>query len=178
MRRREALRENLCTDMTDITSQVSGKSVSHVAQPDPRHLEIHFTDHSVLAIALLQGHLAAGLSGHGDVPSDRRDTGPQPTRRQRDYLDFIARYIRRYGVSPAESDIARHFLVSAPSVNQMIQMLERLGFIARKRGVPRSITIVAHQQHLDRQPEAGAADALRPNNALHRSGARDARSGR
>jgi len=169
----------LRTDMTDITNEVSGKSVSHVTQPDPRRLEIHFTDDSVLAIALLHGHLTAGLtSGPGDSTSDRRHNGPQPTRRQRDYLEFIARYILRYGVSPAESDIARHFLVSAPSVNQMIQMLERHGFIARQRGIPRSITIADHQQHPVRRQEAEATGGLRPNNALHRSGARVARSGR
>jgi repressor LexA len=165
--------------MTDITNQVSGKAVSHVAQPDPRRLEIHFTDDSVLAIALVHGHLAAALTrGRGDATSDPRHDGPQPTRRQREYLEFIARYIRRYGVSPAESDIARHFLVSAPSVNQMVQMLERQGFIARQRGIPRSITIVDHQQHLVRPHQADATGGLRPNNALHRSGARVARSGR
>jgi repressor LexA len=169
----------LRSDMTDITNQVSGKSVSHLAQPDPRRLEIHFTDHSALAIALHHDHVVAALtSDRGNATSDRSHTGPQPTRRQREYLEFIARYIRRYGVSPAESDIARHFLVSAPSVNQMVQMLERQGFIARKRGVPRSITIVDHQQHLGRSHQTGAAGGLRPNNALHRTGARDARSGR
>ena len=32
---------------------------------------------------------------------------------------------------PAESDIARHFMVSAPSVNQMLRTLEARGFISR-----------------------------------------------
>ena len=166
-------------DMTDITNEVSGKSVSHVTQPDPRHLEIRFTDDSVLAIALLHGHLTAALTcGRGDSTSDRLHDGPQPTRRQRDYLEFIARYVLRYGVSPAESDIARHFLVSAPSVNQMVQMLERRGFITRQPGIPRSITIVDDRKDLVRPPQAAAAGGLRPNNALHRTGARVARSGR
>jgi Mn-dependent DtxR family transcriptional regulator len=54
----------------------------------------------------------------------------------------------RYGVAPAEADIQRHFMVSAPSVNQMMQNLERRGFIARERdlftgqAVPRSIRIL------------------------------------
>ena len=144
----------LRADMTDITSEVSGKSVSHVTQPDPQRLEIHFTDDSVLAIALLHGHLTAALTcGRGGSTSDRRQNGPQPTRRQREYLEFIARYIRRYGVSPAESDIARHFLVSAPSVNQMVQMLERRGFIRRQFGIPRSIAIVDHREDLARRPK-------------------------
>ena len=157
-------------DMMDITNEVSGKSVSRVTQPDPQRLEIHFTDGSVLAIALLHGHLTAALTcGRGDSTSERRQNRPQPTRRQRDYLEFIARYIRRYGVSPAESDIARHFLVSAPSVNQMVQMLERRGFIRRQFGVPRSIAIVDYREDLAGPPHAAAAAGLRPNSAVHRT---------
>jgi hypothetical protein len=166
----------LRADMTDITNEVAGKSVSHVTQADPQRLAIHFTDDSVLAIALLHGHLTAALTcGRGESPSDHRHNGPQPTRRQRDYLEFIARYILRYGVSPAESDIARYFLVSAPSVNQMIQMLERRGFITRQSGIPRSIAIVDNRKDLVSPPQAAAAGGLRPNNALHRTGARVAR---
>ncbi|WP_414636801.1 hypothetical protein [Aquabacterium sp.] len=54
---------------------------------------------------------------------------------------FIAKYIARFGRPPAESDIQRHFLVSAPSVNQMMQMLERRKFITRQSGVPRSVRV-------------------------------------
>ena len=162
--------------MTDVTKQVSGKSVSHVTQPDHQHLQIHFTDDTVLAIASLHGDLTAALTcGPGSVGSERRHSGTQPTRRQRDYLEFIARYILRYGVSPAESDIARHFLVSAPSVNQMVQMLERRGFIKRRPGVPRSITIINDGKGGACTDDTGR---LRSNNALHRPGARVARSGR
>jgi len=54
----------------------------------------------------------------------------------------------RFGVAPAESDMQRHFMVSAPSVNQMIKGLERRGYITRRRdftghAVPRSIRVVA-----------------------------------
>jgi Mn-dependent DtxR family transcriptional regulator len=53
----------------------------------------------------------------------------------------------RYGGAPAEMDIQRHFLVSAPSVNQMIRALERRGFIERDRhcsgqAAPRSIRVL------------------------------------
>ena len=65
-----------------------------------------------------------------------------PTSRQREYLEFIKKYMLQFGISPAESDIQRHFLVSAPSVNSMVQALERHGFIMRQRGVPRSIRLV------------------------------------
>ncbi|MBI4728399.1 MAG: hypothetical protein HY775_02720 [Acidobacteria bacterium] len=69
--------------------------------------------------------------------------------------------MQRFGRSPAESDIQRHFLVSAPSVNQMVQMLERQGFIERERGVPRSIRLVepalcsrCDERHHSRHPPA------------------------
>ena len=66
----------------------------------------------------------------------------RPTSRQRDYLEFIEKYMLRFGISPAESDIQRHFLVSAPSVHSMVETLERRGFITRQPGMPRSIRLV------------------------------------
>jgi hypothetical protein len=139
----------LRVDTADITKEVSGKTVSHVSQSDGQRIDVHFTDGSALAIEVRHGRVTAGLNrGRGLSPSDPSHSGPQPTQRQRDYLQFISRYIIRYGVSPAESDIARHFLVSAPSVNQMVQMLERRGFIRRQSGVSRSITIVADRKDL------------------------------
>lgn len=88
------------TDVTDITDEVSGKSVSHVPQPDARRLEIHFTDDSVLAIESLHRRLAAALTrGPGDPAGNGLHDGPEPTRRQREYLEFITRYILRFGVS-------------------------------------------------------------------------------
>jgi len=69
------------------------------------------------------------------------DAAHRPTKRQRDYLLFIHKYMTRYGRAPAEADIERHFLVAAPSVNQMMQMLERRGFITRQPGVSRSARI-------------------------------------
>ena len=165
--------------MPDVTNQVSGKSVSHITQPDARRLESHFTDDSVLAIELVHRRLAAALTRRpGDPTWNGRHDGPEPTRRQREYLEFIARHILWFGVSPAESDIERHFLVSAPSVNQMVQTLERRGFNTRKRGVPRSITIVNHTHHLVRPLTMRADDHPRPSKPLQRTGARDARSGR
>jgi hypothetical protein len=81
-----------------MTKHLSGKSVSHVTQPDGRRLEIHFTDDSILGIELLQQRLAFALiRGSGDAIGDALNDGPQSTRRQHDYLEFIARYIRRFG---------------------------------------------------------------------------------
>jgi DNA-binding MarR family transcriptional regulator len=63
------------------------------------------------------------------------------TKTQGRYLAFIHRYITKFGRAPAESDIQNHFLVSAPSVNAMMQTLTKKGFISRIPGVARSIQL-------------------------------------
>ena len=81
-----------------------------------------------------------------EIPSQ---PAPQPigpnkcgfTKTQGRYLAFIHRYITKFGRAPAESDIQRHFLVSAPSVNAMMQTLTKKGFISRIPGVARSIQL-------------------------------------
>ena len=165
---------------TDPTTEIPGKCVSHVSRPDPQRVDIHFTEGTVLTIRMVDGHLTVALTktGCGASKAETGEKGPQPTQRQSEYLDFIARYIARYGVSPAEADIARHFLVAAPSVNQMVQMLERRGFIRRQLGIARSITIVGDRASLGRPGRVAPARDPRPNNALHRTRARVARSGR
>jgi len=127
-------------DINKISSRVSGKCISQLTMPKNGQLAIHFVDGSALLIERHPGGLAI------DFASDNRSiecaVAVQPTSRQQDYLEFIKKYMARFGVSPAESDIQRHFLVSAPSVNQMMQALERHGFIMRQQGVARSIRLV------------------------------------
>jgi repressor LexA len=113
--------------------------VSHVTLSDAQRLVVHFANGTSLAVD-------AGSAELNVAPKAPRAASPvhgarQPTKRQAEYLAFIHKYIARFGRAPAESDIERHFLVSAPSVNQMMQTLERLGFIARQHGVPRSVRI-------------------------------------
>jgi hypothetical protein len=127
-------------DITKITSRVSGKRISHLTLSEKGPLAIHFVDGSALHVESRPEGLAI------DFASDKRSpqcaAAAQPTSRQQDYLEFIEKYMARFSFSPAESDIQRHFLVSAPSVNQMMQTLERHGFIQRERGVARSIRLV------------------------------------
>jgi hypothetical protein len=113
-----------------------GKTVKSIACDDDERLTVTFSDTTTLVIGVHTGKLTAKVDH--DVVHDAVDA---PTKRQRDYLLFIVKYIKRYGRAPAESDIEKHFLVSAPSVNQMMQTLERRGFISRQPGVPRSIKI-------------------------------------
>lgn len=124
---------------------VAGLCVSHVAT-DAGAVVIFFTDKSSLVVECDAKGLAATFEPR-DAHAKHAD---RPTLRQREYLDFIKRYMARVGIGPAETDIQRHFLVSAPSVNQMVKTLERRGFITRQRDiygrvVPRSIRIVDPQ---------------------------------
>jgi hypothetical protein len=127
-------------DIDKITKRISGKCVSHIEVREDGQLAIVLVDGSALFVKGLGQGLAMEF-GSQDGCYECPDA-LQPTSRQREYLEFIKKYIIRFGISPAESDIQRHFLVSAPSVNSMMQALERYGFIMRQRGVPRSIRLV------------------------------------
>ena len=68
--------------------------------------------------------------------------------KQGQYLAFIHAYSRIFRRPPAEADMQRHFLVSPPSVHQMIITLERHGLIRRKPGVARSIELLVAPENL------------------------------
>ena len=123
-----------------LTQTLRGQQVVHVTMDKVNRVVIHFSDGTTLAIETNSAELNAAGRLRKGTPTTQGGV-QQPTKRQFEYLAFIAKYIARFGRAPAESDIERHFLVSAPSVNQMMQMLERRGFIARQPGVPRSIRI-------------------------------------
>ena len=132
-------------DVSSTSKQIAGKVVSTLAQPSPGSMAIHFTDGTALVIRE-RGQGASVTLTVADGSGRRKAAGSQPTGRQMEYLGFIKQYLDRYGVSPAESDIQARFLISAPSVNQMMRTLERRGFIARNRDrlghtVPRSIRV-------------------------------------
>lgn len=119
---------------------LSGKRLSSMEARSDARMDLGFDDGSSLVITAVGGRWFLDYAAPG---RDRTcPVGVWPTTRQREYLEFITKYIVRFGRSPAESDIQRHFLVSAPSVNHMVQGLERRGFIARQPGVPRSIRVV------------------------------------
>ncbi len=122
-----------------LTRTLQGQQVSHVTADGKHQMAVHFSDGTTLMIQAGSNELIATVK-HPSGPA-RTQGGQQPTKRQFEYLAFIAKYIARFGRAPAESDIERHFLVSAPSVNQMMQTLERRGFITRQPGVPRSARI-------------------------------------
>lgn len=69
------------------------------------------------------------------------DSRPRFTAKQGQYLAFIHAYRGLLGRSPAEVDMQRFFLVTPPSVHQMILSLEKAALITRQPGVARSIAL-------------------------------------
>ena len=69
------------------------------------------------------------------------DSRQQFSARQGQYLAFIHAYRRLLGRSPTEADMQRFFLVTPPSVHQMILSLEKAALITRHSGVARSIAL-------------------------------------
>lgn len=126
-------------DSESLTDRLKGRQVLQALIDGEEQISIQFTGGAVLIVEATPDGLVVSVE---KVRAPALANGLQrPTKRQLEYLAFIAKYIDRFGRAPAESDIQRHFLVSAPSVNQMMQMLERRGFITRQPGVPRSIRL-------------------------------------
>ena len=73
---------------------------------------------------------------------------PPFTKRQGQYLAFIATYTKLNGRPPAEADMQRYFKVTPPVVHQMILALERRCLIARTPGQSRSIEVLVPREQL------------------------------
>lgn len=129
-------------NLSKLSSLLQGRVVTDLALVEDR-LEIRFNEGAFLAIERNSRGMSIVLHEvASEAPSENR-----PTRRQREYLDFIRRYMALHGRSPSEADIQNHFMVSAPSAHQMVKTLERRGFVARDRDfvgniVPRSIRVL------------------------------------
>jgi hypothetical protein len=121
-----------------LTRRLKDRQVLQAVIKGAHELILQFSDGTVLHVEARSQLL---MRVEDAITPEAPDASERPTQRQLEYLAFIARYMDRFGIAPAESDIQRHFMVSAPSVNQMMQMLERRGFISRLPGVPRSIHI-------------------------------------
>jgi hypothetical protein len=64
------------------------------------------------------------------------------------YLAFIHAYTTLHGYPPAESEIAAALLVSPPSVNQMVKMLEKKGLILRQPGQARALQVLIPEDEI------------------------------
>jgi SOS-response transcriptional repressor LexA len=65
-----------------------------------------------------------------------------PTKKQKDLLDYLVRYIRKHGIAPTVQEMADYRSVSVPGAVQMLQQLERRGLISRLKNTPGAISIV------------------------------------
>lgn len=64
------------------------------------------------------------------------------TKRQKQILDFITQYNKRYGISPALEEIKRHFrLRSVSNIHQHIETLKNKGYLNKAENQPRGIEI-------------------------------------
>ncbi len=129
-----------------MSKELSGRVVAGLTGSFPESIAIHFTDGTTLAVEHGARGIRVIVKAAKRAPA-AKGMPPRPTHRQSEYLEFIRKYMNRYGTAPAESDIQRHFLLTAPSVNQMVRNLERGGFIVRDRDssgktVPRSIRLI------------------------------------
>ena len=120
-----------------LTKALQSQQVLRITSNPAERYCIHFSNGTSITVDADSLELNEARTRKASGP----DQASQPTQRQLEYLQFIAKYIQRFGRAPAEADIERHFMVAAPSVHQMMKTLERRGFISRQRGVARSIRI-------------------------------------
>jgi repressor LexA len=123
-----------------ITLGITAADARELAQ---RLLEVAEADEVAAREEAFEGFIQ---STAGRVRKRQSKSAAPFTPKQGQYLAFIHHYRSKFGRAPAESDIQRHFLVSAPTVNQMMQRLERLGLIARTPGQARSIQLLVPPQ--------------------------------
>jgi DNA-binding MarR family transcriptional regulator len=93
------------------------------------------------------------------VTKPSRDRGDyQFTALQGQYLAFIHAYSLIHRRAPAQADIQRFFLVTPPSVHQMVLTLEKRGLLARTSGVPRSLRVLVSPDELPVLVDPAARD--------------------
>lgn len=70
------------------------------------------------------------------------------TKRQGQYLAFIYYYTKIHRCAPSEADLQNYFMVSWPTIHQMILTLEKNGSISRVPGKSRSIQLLLSRDEL------------------------------
>ena len=70
------------------------------------------------------------------------------TDKQGQYLAYIYHYTKLNGMPPAHTDFQKYFKVTPPSVNQMINTLEKKGLIQKQPRTARSISLLIPTEQL------------------------------
>ena len=88
----------------------------------------------------------------------------EPTKRQREVLDFIALYIQRNGFSPAIRDVADNFSISVKGANDHILALRKKGLVDQSDKKSRAIKLVKNssEEEVINIPILGTVAAGRP----------------
>lgn len=74
------------------------------------------------------------------MPKTSPSSSSSPSRRQRDVLDYIRRYLADTGISPTQVQIGRALRISKPVVHEHMQALVRKGLLIREAGSHRNYT--------------------------------------
>jgi len=88
----------------------------------------------------------------------------EPTRRQKEVLDFIADYIRRNEYSPTIRDVADNFSISVKGASDHLQALRKKGLLEHGDKKYRTIKLVRNDENEEvvRIPILGTVAAGRP----------------
>lgn len=89
------------------------------------------------------------------------------TKRQKQVLDFIKKYIDKHGYGPSLEEIRRHLRLSSVStIHHHILRLEKGGFIKRGKNEPRAIKLKENKKDLAKIPLVGTIAAGEPIEAI------------
>jgi ketosteroid isomerase-like protein len=91
------------------------------------------------------------------------------TSKQGAYLSFISHYAKLHGRSPSEAEMQQFFMVSPPSVHQMVMSLEKRRLIARRAGVARSLRVLVSADELPRLDDVRTQGGLAADLPVHGS---------
>ncbi|MFC2036139.1 transcriptional repressor LexA [Chloroflexota bacterium] len=79
---------------------------------------------------------------------------------QKQIIDFIEKFIKKYDYSPSVRDVARGCSIASSTVTQYhLNILEREGYISRGRKVSRSISLLKRQSDFATVPLLGTISA-------------------
>ena len=88
------------------------------------------------------------------------------TKKQKQVLDFITSYQKRYGYSPSLEEIRKHFkLASVSTAHFHVKKLQELGFLKREYNKPRSIDVYKNEPMVN-IPLLGLISAGQPIEAI------------
>src|SRR3989338_1930519 len=89
------------------------------------------------------------------------------TARQKQLNDFIRKVINKKGVAPSEREVARHFRISAYTVNEHLETLREKGYVQKERGRARGLKVTEpNAEKLVLVPLLGRIAAGRPIEAI------------